>query len=264
MLVTRIANGIAELTLSRAPVNAISEEWLRLFESELDVLSLRADWKVLHIRSDQKVFCAGADLVEVRERMDDPNGPDRTYAFVAGIQRLYARIERLPQVTLAEIGGAAMGGGLELALACDLRIAASTAKLGLPEAQLGLIPGAGGTQRLTRLCGRPVASRLILGAETIDGLAAREIGIVQWAFPPAELQKQAAETARRIAALPSAALAASKSCIAAASEPGRGGYSDELEATRHLLSDPETRQRVEAFLAGRADGAARRKRGAVQ
>ena len=120
--------------------------------------------------------------------MEARDGPDRMYAYVAGIQRLYARIERLPQVTLAEIGGAAMGGGLELALACDLRIAAVEAKLGLPEARLGLIPGAGGTQRLTRLCGRPVAARLILGAETLDGAAARELGIVHWAVPRAELR----------------------------------------------------------------------------
>jgi enoyl-CoA hydratase/carnithine racemase len=264
MFVKCIANGIAVLTLSRAPVNAISEEWLWRFEAELDDLCTRADWKILHIRSDQKVFCAGADLLEVRDRMEDPNGPDRMYAFVAGIQRLYARIERLPQVTVAEIGGAAMGGGLELALACDLRIAASNAKLGLPEVQLGLIPGAGGTQRLTRLCGRSVAARLILGAETLDGLAACELGIVQWTFPPADLLKQAAEIVRRVAALPSAALAASKLCIAAAGEPGRGGYSDELEATRRLLSNAETRQRVEAFLAGRADRAMQRKQGVVR
>ncbi len=264
MFVTSFANGIAVLTLSRAPVNAISEQWLRLFDAELDGLSTRVDWKILHIRSDQKVFCAGADLLEVRERMDDPNGPDRMYAYVAGIQRLYARIERLPQVTLAEIGGAAMGGGLELTLACDLRIAASSAKLGLPEVQLGLIPGAGGTQRLTRLCSRAVAARLILGAEILDGLSARELGVVHWTFPPADLQKQTAEIVHRIAALPSAALAASKACIAAASEPGRGGYSDELEATRRLLSNAETRQRVEAFLAGRSDSLARRKQGAVR
>jgi enoyl-CoA hydratase/carnithine racemase len=183
--------------------------------------------------------------------MDDPKGPDRTYAFVASMQRLYERIERLPQVTLAEIGGAAMGGGLELALACDLRVAASNAKLGLPEAQLGLIPGAGGTQRLTRLCGRSVANRLILGAETFDGLAARELAVVHWAFNPCELQRRTEEIARRIAALPSAALAASKACIAAAAEPGRGGYVDELEATRRLLTGADTRRRVNAFLSNR-------------
>jgi enoyl-CoA hydratase/carnithine racemase len=246
-----VSQGIATLTLSRAPVNAISEDWIVRFDGMLDELAARTDWRVLHLRSDQKVFCAGADLKQVSDRIHAADGPDRMYAYVAGIQRLYARIEKLPQVTLAEIGGAALGGGLELALACDLRVCALEAKVGLPEAQLGLIPGAGGTQRLTRLCGRSVAARLILGAETLDGAAARELGLVQWAVPRAELPERAIEIARRIAALPAAALAASKACIASACEPGRGGYSEELEATRLLLTNPETRERVEAFLAGK-------------
>jgi len=164
-------------------------------------------------------------------------------------------------VTLAEIGGAAMGGGLELALACDLRIAAMEAKLGLPEVQLGLIPGGGGTQRLTRLCGRPLAARLILGAETLDGTAACELGIVQWTVSGAELPRRAVEIARRVAGLPAAALRASKACIAAAGEPGRGGYVDEIEATRRLLTDVETNERVTAFLAGAASKPARLSKG---
>ena len=250
MLDIGVANGLATVTLARPPVNAISDAWVRAFEAALDGLTASGNWTVLHLRSNQKVFCAGADLKEVRERIDAPDGPDRMYAYVAGIQRLYARIERLSQVTIAEIGGAAMGGGLELALSCDLRIAAVEAKLGLPEARLGLIPGAGGTQRLTRLCGRPVAQRLILGAEVVDGATARDLGVVQWAVPRAELAQRAVELARRVAELPAGALAASKACIAAAGEPGTGGYSAELEATRRLLTDAETRRRVEAFLAG--------------
>jgi enoyl-CoA hydratase/carnithine racemase len=263
MITLTVANAVATLTLSRPPVNAISEKWVRQFERRLDELAAWPDWRVLHIRSDQKVFCAGADLVEVRRRMDAPNGPDEMYAFVAGIQRLYARVEALPQVTLAEIGGAAMGGGFELALACDLRIAALEAKLGLPEVQLGLIPGAGGTQRLTRLCGRPLAARLILGAETLDGATAAALGIVQWAVPRAELPRRVSEIAARVAGLPAAALAAGKACIAAGAEPGRGGFTDELEATRHLLTNAETRARVNAFLAGTAGEPTRLKKGAA-
>jgi enoyl-CoA hydratase/carnithine racemase len=263
MFTLSIGDNVARLTLSRAPVNAISEQWLRLFADKLDELEMRSDWTVLHIRSDQKVFCAGADLEEVRERIAARDGPDRMFAFVAGIQRLYARIEQLPRITLAEIGGAALGGGLELALSCDLRIAAVEAQLGLPEARLGLIPGAGGTQRLTRRCGRTVAERLILGAETVDGAEARTLGIVHWAVPRVELASRAAEVAGRVADLPPAALAASKACIAAAGEPGRGGYSDELEATRRLLADAETRRRVEAFFAPAAPEPARLKRGTV-
>lgn len=242
--------GITTLTLSAPPVNAISEAWLQAFESRLDEIEGDPRCTVLHIRSDQKVFCAGADLAEIRERIDAVDGSDRMYAYVAAIQRLYARIEILPKATLAEIGGAALGGGLELALACDLRIAAVEAKLGLPEARLGLIPGAGGTQRLTRLCGPAIATRLILCAEILDGQAACDLGFVHWAVPRRELPARAKDVAFGLAALPAGAIAASKTCIAAACRAERGGYTDELEFTRRLLTEPETRRRVDAFLAG--------------
>ncbi len=263
MFALDVADGVATVTLDRPPVNAISEDWIRAFDAVLDKLAARADCKVLHIRSAQKVFCAGADLKEMRERMDARDGGERTFAFVAAIQRLYARIESLPQVSLAEIGGAAMGGGLELALACDLRIAAREAKLGLPEARLGLLPGAGGTQRLTRLCGRATASRLILGAEVVDGDTARELGVVHWAAPRAALAQEAAGIAARVGALPRAALAACKQCIALAGRPGHDGYAEELEATRRLLDHPETRARVEAFLASSSTPSKRLATGAV-
>ena len=263
MFQVQTAGRVTTLTLSHPPVNAISEEWVRSFEAKLDALA-DAPCTMLHIRSDQKVFCAGADLKEVRARMDMADGPDRMYAYVAAIQRLYVRIEKLPQVTLAEMGGAAMGGGFELALACDLRIVANEAKVGLPEARLGLIPGAGGTQRLTRLCGPALANRLILGAEILDGAAAATLGVVHWSAPRADLPVRAAEIAKRIADLPAAALAASKACIAAACQPGRGGYTDELEFTRQLLNNAETRQRVQAFLAGAAEPQTQTKTGAAR
>ena len=250
MFRSAVANGIATLHLCNPPVNALSTAWLSAFGCELDALCARGDWRVLHLRSQERVFCAGADLKEMRARFEAEDGPDRSFAYVAAIQRLYARIESLPQVTLAEIGGAALGGGFELALACDLRVAALEAKLGLPEVKLGLVPGAGGTQRLTRLVGRGLASRLILGAETLDGAAAERLGLVQWAYPRSELAARAAEIAARIAQLPAAALTAAKSCIASAASPGRGGYADDLEMTRNLQTDPETRERIAAFVAG--------------
>jgi enoyl-CoA hydratase/carnithine racemase len=198
------------------------------------------------------VFCAGADLTEVRERLDAPDGAARTDDYVSRLQQLYSRLERLPQVTLAEVRGAAVGGGLELALACDLRIIAAGAKVGLPEARLGLIPGGGGTQRLTRLCGRAVAGRLIFGAEILDGAEAVRLGVGQWAVPDGEVATRAGEIAQRIAALPAAALICSKKCIAAADEPGDRGYSIEREETRRLSANPETRERVAAFFAGQS------------
>ena len=168
---------------------------------------------------------------------------------VRHMQRLFERIETAPIVTLAEIGGAAMGGGLELALACDLRVASTEARLGFPEVRLGLLPAAGGTQRLTRLCGRAVASRLILGAEIIDGAEAIRLGIVQWAQPSAELAGWTRELAARLSDLPRAALAASKSCILGAGDPTRNGFAEEIAATQMLYNRPETRARVADFLA---------------
>ena len=181
MITLEIANSIATLTLRRPPVNAISDRLIELFEDRLDEIDAQPDCKVVHFRSDQKVFCAGADLTEVRQRFDALDGSERAHRFVSRLQLLYDRIERLPQVTVAEIAGAAMGGGLELALACDLRIIAIDARVGLPEISLGLIPAGGGTQRLTRLCGRAIAARLIFGAETVVGADAVQLGLAQWA-----------------------------------------------------------------------------------
>jgi len=250
MISLAFTDSVATLTLSRPPVNAISDDFIKRFVATLDLIDARPDCTIVHLRSDQKVFCAGADLAEVRERFDAPDGSERAYDYVSRLQRLYTRLERLPQVTLAEIGGAAVGGGLELALACDLRIFAVDAKVGLPETRLGLIPGGGGTQRLTRLCGRAVAARLIFGAEIVDGADAVRLGIGQWAAGSADIAVRACEIVQRIAALPAAALFGSKKCIAAADEPGDRGYLAEREETRRLSANPETRERVAAFLAG--------------
>ena len=231
---------LAVATLARAPVNAINEDWLARLEGILDQLQ---DSSVLLIRSDQKAFCAGADLELMRSRFDTAEGRKRMVAFVREIQRVFARLERLPQVTLAEVGAAALGGGLELALACDLRIAAEDARLGLPEPRLGLIPGAGGTQRLPRIAGEAAAKRLILGAEVITGAQAAALGVVHWAVPAAALAARARAIAADIAALPAAALAEAKGCIGAAE-----GYERELAASARLLAQSDTQSLVRAFL----------------
>ena len=231
-------------TLSHPPVNAIDEDWLSRLEGILDQVQHSA---MLLIRSNQKAFCAGADLELMRSRFDTAEGRNRMVAFVRDIQRVFERLERLPQVTLAEIGASALGGGLELALACDLRIAAEDARLGLPEPRLGLIPGAGGTQRLARIAGVAAAKRLILGAEVITGVQAAALGVVHWAVPAAELAARARQIARDIASLPAAALVEAKACIGAPN-----GYERELEATATLLAHDETQRCVRAFLSKRA------------
>ena len=241
-------------TLARAPVNALDGALIAQLHTVLDTAIADDGVTLLHLRSDQRVFCAGADLALLRACFATAHGADAMTEVVREMQRLYARLESAPLATLAEIGGAALGGGLELALACDLRVAALGAALGLPEASLGLLPGAGGTQRLTRLCGPGVAARLILGAEVVSGAQALALGIVQWAQPREQLPAWTHALAARLAAMPRAALAASKRCIAAQADPMRDGYADEITETRTLYDHPETRRRVEAFLARGAPG----------
>ncbi len=240
-------NRIAVVTLRRPPVNAINLEWIERFAEILDELECDRGTSVLHIRSALRVFCAGFDIGLIRQHLETGGGPAAQIDDTRKLQDLYFRIERLPQVTIAEINGAAMGGGLELALSCNLRIAAEEAVMGLPEANLGQVPGAGGTQRLTRLCGPGVASRIILACETVNGRKAEQLGIVQWAAPGAQLEREAAALAGRIAVLPSETLAASKACIAVQSERGRTGYDMELQMNLRLLGTPETQACVAAF-----------------
>ena len=239
-------------TLARAPVNALDDALIAALDAVLEQAIDDDDVTLLHLRSEQRAFSAGADLGLIESCLATPEGAERMTDVVRDMQRLHARLEAAPLVTLAEIGAPALGGGFELALACDLRVAANEARLGLPEARLGLLPGAGGTQRLTRLCGPGLAKRLILGAEVVDGASAERLGLVQWAVPHPQLAFFAAQIAQRCAAMSKAALAANKRCIAAATDPERDGFADEIAETRRLYDHPDTRAKVSDFLAARA------------
>lgn len=144
---------VAVLTLSRAPVNAIDDILIDALEAAFEAIERNNRLTVLRIRSNRKVFCAGADLRMIAGRFGTEEGKAAMVASVRRFHAVFDRLAALPMVTLAETERHAIGGGLELALACDLRIAACEARLGLPEVNVGLIPGAGGTQRLTALCG---------------------------------------------------------------------------------------------------------------
>lgn len=241
--------GVCTVTLARPPVNALDDALVDALLAAIDGASRDDRVAVLLLRSSGKVFCAGADLALMQESIRTAGGLQDMLALVRRLQQLAQRIEAAPVVTIAEIGGAALGGGFELALACDLRIAAHEARVGLPEAGLGLLAAAGGTQRLTRLVGPGLASRLILGAETVDGATAERLGLVQWAVPRAELEGAARTLAGRVAGLPRAATGAAKQCIAAALDPARDGFAAEVAFTRHLYQQPATRELVAAFLA---------------
>src|SRR5262245_14245736 len=235
-----VAERIATVTLNRPPVNAFNVDMFKAFHAILDDLAARGDWSVLHIRSDLKVFSGGADLAEISTRFSAADKMEAAAKTTRPFQELFQRISDLPQVSLAEIGGAAMGGGYELALGCDLRIAANEARLGLPEVGLGLLPGGGGTQRLTWIAGPAVAARIILTGDRVDGATARELGMLQWAVPREELAAEAKKIAARLAGLPPLALAAAKVCMRLARDPERNGFAAETEWTGRLLATEET------------------------
>ena len=238
---------VSVLTLCHPPANAIGHAWLEEFDKILDHLEEDDQSSILHIRSDQKIFCAGADLKEYRQRMESGESPEQYKSYLQNFHRLFGRLESMAKLTIAEIGGAALGGGFELALSCDLRIAADEAKLGLPEGRLGLIPGAGGTQRITQLCGPSVANRIILACEIVGGQTALDLGMVQWSVPRDELPAKAQAIVDSSAGLSSAAILAAKKCIAAAQDPAVNGFEKEIEVSLDLVQNPDTQKRVSAF-----------------
>jgi enoyl-CoA hydratase len=241
---------VAIATLDRPPVNAIDDAWVARLAAVLDLVEGREEVRVLWLRSAGRAFCAGADLSLMRERFATEVGRGQMVELTRAMQQVFARIERSPKVSVAEIRGAALGGGLELALACDIRMVADTAKLGLPEARLGLLPGAGGTQRLTRICGDAVARKMIFTAEVVDGARAAALGLAQDCVPAAELEAAARALVQRIASVPAAALAACKRCITAAVEGHEDGYRAEVEGTTMLYAQTESQALVRRFLAG--------------
>ena len=169
---------VALLTLCRPPVNAISEQWGEGFLTLLERLEARDDWNVLHLRSNQKVFAAGADLAQIESWISAPR-PDATLsAYIRKLQAVLRRLESTPRVTLAEIGGAALGGGLELALACGSIFAGRDAHFGQPEIRLGVIAPAASVLLPYRVS-QPVAEDLLLSGRSITADEALQCGLVQ-------------------------------------------------------------------------------------
>lgn len=188
-------NKIGIITVNRPEVrNALNREtWLALdnaFRTLNDDPEVQA---IIVTGAGDKAFVAGADLNALKER-------DMVETLGAENQRILLGVENLDKPTIAAINGFALGGGLELALACDIRICSSTAKLGQTEINVGILPGAGGTQRLTRIVGIGKAKELILTGKLIDAGEAEKIGLVNMVVPPEKLMDTALEIAGQITA----------------------------------------------------------------
>ena len=188
-----IEEGIATLVIDRPSVkNALNRETVD--ECHAALQSLAADPAVgvlVMTGAGESAFVSGADINDIRARSRDDG-------LAAINSSLFSAVERFPRPTIAAINGYALGGGCELALACDIRVASDTAKFGQPELGLGIIPGAGATQRLPRIVGAGWAAHLILTGEIIDAKQALEIGLVTAVMPAAQLQVRVRELAKRI------------------------------------------------------------------
>ena len=185
--------GIATLTLNRPEVmNSFNFSLLHALRDQIESFRFRRDLRVIIITgSGERAFCSGADLKE-RATL----GPDQVREYIYTIRNLFTSIEELNKAVIAAVNGIALGGGTELALASDIRIASSNASMGLTETRLAIIPGAGGTQRLPRLVGKGKAKELIFTGQRIDAQEALKIGLVNKICEPqdllAECQKMAA------------------------------------------------------------------------
>ncbi|KAB5564136.1 hypothetical protein DKX38_004190 [Salix brachista] len=188
-------SGIVEVNLDRpAAKNSIGKEMLRGLRNAFETIESDESAQVVLICSSvPKVFCAGADLKE-RKTMT----PSEVQNFVNSLRSTFSFIEALRVPTVAVIEGVALGGGLEMALSCDLRICGEEAVLGLPETGLAIIPGAGGTQRLPRLVGKSRAKELIFTGRKIGGREAMPMGLANYSVPAGEAHSKALEIAREI------------------------------------------------------------------
>ncbi len=188
-----ISESIATLTVDRPSVkNALNLETVKELHEALDALAVDEGVGVLIVTgAGETSFVSGADINDIRAR-----GRDDGLAAINS--SLFAKIDKFPKPVIAAINGFALGGGCELALACDIRVASETAKFGQPELGLGIIPGAGATQRLPRVVGLGWAKHLVLSGDVIDAKQALEIGLVTAIMPASQLQVRARELARKI------------------------------------------------------------------
>jgi len=189
--------------------NALNGDLRKEMEAVLAEIASDTSLKVLIITGGTETFCAGADITEIQEATSG----ELNYKHAREFQLLFDRIEALPQPVIAAVSGYALGGGCELTLACDLRIASDTARFGLPEIKIGAFPGGGGTQRLPRLIGSAKAKEMIFTGEPIGAVEALSLGIVTKVVPKDEFLGEAKKLAGKLACLPRLALEASKMLV---------------------------------------------------
>ena len=243
-----VDRGVGLLTVDRPPANALDLALVQEISLAATRTAARDDVGALVITGAGPRFVTGADI-----KMMSSLGADEMPRFISGIQRAMDDIEAIPLPTVAAVNGHAMGGGMELALACDLRMLADEARIGLPEVRLGLLPGAGGTQRLVEVVGKGRALDLLYTGRQLAAAEALALGLVNSVHPVDRLVAEAVEYAAGLAAGARPALQELKACVLAHLDGGRrAGMRAETSGIDRLFGTADAREGITAFVEKRS------------
>jgi enoyl-CoA hydratase/carnithine racemase len=242
-----VADSIAELVIDRPPVNALDRRAQQELYMAVRTLAADEQARAIVVRSEGRTFSAGADIKE----MAGMSG-DEMIAHATRMQRSFMALLDVPVPTIAAIDGAALGGGCELAMCADLRIAGESARIGLTEARIGVIPAAGGTQMLPRLVGPGLARQMIFTGEPITAEEALAVGLVDEVVRDGEAAAAAYAMAARFARRPrTVLLTAKRGLTCALREPLARGLLEETAAFLEAFAAPARQQEMAAFLEGK-------------
>jgi enoyl-CoA hydratase/carnithine racemase len=239
---------VARIDLDNGPLNLVTGEMMERLDAALDALARDPAARAAVVTgAGTRAFCAGSDVKEFEELAGRVAQGKLLYE-----KYVYRKLAELPVPTIAAIEGDALGGGLELALCCDLRVASARARFGMPEVRLGVIPGSGGTQRLPAVIGPARAKEMILVGELIDAQRAEQIGLVNAVVADGQALAAAVEMAERIAQRGPVAVREAKRLIARAADLDLdAGMAAELDASDRVFSSADMREGARAFFAKR-------------
>lgn len=245
LFVLSVVDRVATLSLHNPPANLLSTRVVAELGSHVDRFATDSFIKVIVITSSGRFFCPGADLKELQTLSTAQQAKE----VARRGQALLNQIEQLDKPVIAAINGSCLGGGLELALACHLRFASQESSFGLPELNLGLIPGYGGTQRLTKCIGATKATEMILSGEIISAEEAHRWGLVNAMLPATDFLPRTHEFTDRLKQKGSLAIRAALRALRAAKElPLREGLVQEAELFGELLETKDAQEGIAAFL----------------
>lgn len=240
----KVEDGVAIVAINRPPANALAQQLIRELDELLTEVEQNDEVRVVLIHGEGRFFSAGADIKE----FTSVSSPEQSVELSKNGQTVFERIESFPKPVIAAIHGAALGGGLELAMSCHIRYVAEDAKLGLPEINLGIIPGFGGTQRLPRYVGLGKAAEMIFTGEPISGTEAVEWGLANKAVPQEELLTHALEQAKKIANKSPVSLKAAIHALQYSKSSSADGFNAEAEQFGAVFQSEDAKEGIQAFI----------------